>query len=311
MSNNRTSSDGTSHATGELLLGCHAFIPGLEPAYGYEPTLAAGIVYCILFGITFILHLVRSFQYKRWTSYCLFIGSIVEFIGWGGRTWSSKCPYNKTAFLIQISTLVIAPIFFAAAIYLVLARLIVRRGHQYSLLKPRTYLWIFCTADFLSLLIQAAGGGIASAASNQNKSAKPGTNIIVTGIMVQLVSMTIFSVCFFVFLFRSRKLHTPKNEQLVIASTLLALVVVYIRSFYRTIELFQGWSGYLITHERYFIVLDAAMMVIAAIAFAVLDPATLLKDNDGEAFEKRGLESSGGSNSEIEEQRVQVPIQEK
>lgn len=304
MSQNRTASGGKLHATGDLLLHCHALIPGIDPAYGYKPTFSAGIVFCVLFGITFMVHLVRCFQYRRWTSICLFIGSIVECIGWAGRTWSSKCPYNKTAFLIQISTLVIAPIFFAAAIYLVLARLIVRRGPKYSLLKPRTYLWVFCTADFISLLIQAAGGGMASAASNQNKSAKPGTNVIVTGIVFQLVSMTIFSACFAVFLWRSRGLHTPKNEQLVIGSTLLALVVVYIRSFYRTIELFQGWQGYLITHERYFVALDAAMMIIAAIALAVLDPATLLKDADTEAFEKRGLDSSGGSNTEIEEHRV-------
>lgn len=31
----------------------------------------------------------------------------VEVIGWAGRTWSSKCPYNSTAFLMQISTLII------------------------------------------------------------------------------------------------------------------------------------------------------------------------------------------------------------
>jgi hypothetical protein len=59
--------------------------------------------------------------------------------GWAGRTWNSQCPYNKAAFLMQISTLVIAPFFFAAAIYLSLARLIVRRGPQYSLLNPKAY----------------------------------------------------------------------------------------------------------------------------------------------------------------------------
>jgi hypothetical protein len=90
----------------------------------------------------------------------------------------------------------------------------------------------------LSLLVQAAGGGLASSESNQNKSPLPGTHVIVTGIVLQLVSMTIFSACFGVFLWRSRRLHAARNEQLVIGSTLLALVVVFIRSFYRTIELF-------------------------------------------------------------------------
>lgn len=303
---NKTGYGGRVHATGDLLLHCHALIPGLENAYNYSPSLAAGIVFSLLFGLSFILHLIRSVQFRRWGSFCLVIGALVECVGWAGRTWNAKCPYNKAAFLMQISTLVIAPVFFAAAIYLALARLIVRRGPQYSLLKPRAYLWTFCTADLVSLLVQAAGGGMASSASNKNQSPKPGTNVIVTGIVIQLFSMTVFSLCFFVFLWRSRTLHTPRNEQLSIISTFIALVVVYIRSFYRTIELFQGWTGFLITHEVYFIALDGAMMAIAAIAFNVLDPAVLLKDNDTEAFDKRNLESSGGSNVEVEEQRVGV-----
>lgn len=46
--------------------------------------------------------------------------------------------------------------------------------------------------------------------------------------------------------------------------------------------------------------LDAAMMVITAIVFNVLDPAVLLKDDDQEAFEKRTLESNQGSSVEAE-----------
>jgi hypothetical protein len=30
-----------------------------------------------------------------------------EVIGWAGRTWSSQCPYNANAFLMQITTLII------------------------------------------------------------------------------------------------------------------------------------------------------------------------------------------------------------
>ena len=35
------------------------------------------------------------------------IASIVELIGWVGRTWSSRCVYNQNPFLMQISTLII------------------------------------------------------------------------------------------------------------------------------------------------------------------------------------------------------------
>ena len=31
----------------------------------------------------------------------------VELIGWAARVWASQCPYNSTAFTIQISLLVV------------------------------------------------------------------------------------------------------------------------------------------------------------------------------------------------------------
>jgi len=63
----------------------------------------------------------------------------------------------------------------------------------------------------------------------------------------------------------------------------LSVVLIVIRSIYRTIELLQGWTGYLITTERYFIVLDGAMMVGAVGVFNIARPgwATLAsKDSD-------------------------------
>ena len=296
----------TNDATGNLLLHCHAYIPGISTAYGYVPTFAAGIVYCVLFGTAFCVQAYRGFRYRRWTCYCLFVGSLVECIGWAGRTWNAKCPYNKTAFLTQISTLVIAPIFFAAAIYLILARLIVRRGPQFSLLKPKAYLWVFCSCDFVSLFIQAAGGGLASAEANTNKSTNPGTHFIVAGILFQLLSMSVFSACFAYFIYRSKHIHTPRKEKLVIGSMTLALVCVYIRSAYRTVELFQGWTGYLITHERFFVALDAAMITIAAWSLNILDPAVLLNEDDKEVFLNREAETSQSPATEVEEQRLEV-----
>lgn len=49
--------------------------------------------------------------------------------------------------------------------------------------------------------------------------------------------------------------------------------MIYVRSIYRTIELLQGWTGFLITHEVYFVVLDGAMMVLAVGIFNLFHPA--------------------------------------
>jgi hypothetical protein len=90
-----------------LFIGCHAKIEGIDTSYGYVPTLGAGIAYCVLFGISMILHTVQFCWTRTWWASVFSIGCLVEVIGWAGRTWSAECPYNSTAFLMQISTLII------------------------------------------------------------------------------------------------------------------------------------------------------------------------------------------------------------
>ncbi|CAI7655947.1 unnamed protein product [Penicillium manginii] len=267
-----------------LFIGCHAKIEGIDTSYGYVPTLGAGIAYCVLFGISMILHTVQFCWTRTWWASVFSIGCLVEVIGWAGRTWSAECPYNSTAFLMQISTLIIAPTFFTAGIYVILGRFIQILGPESSILRPNLYLWIFCTCDVISLVVQAIGGGLASGqAGKVGGNTAPGTHTMVAGIVFQLFSITIFVICAADFVRRCIRLRLLQNLTgsaiPLFAATILSVVCIYIRSIYRTIELSQGWSGYLITHESYFIALDGAMMIVAVAVFNVLHPGWLLPQN--------------------------------
>ncbi|GEQ66615.1 hypothetical protein JCM33374_g278 [Metschnikowia sp. JCM 33374] len=52
----------------------------------------------------------------------------------------------------------------------------------------------------------------------------------------------------------------------------IAVIFIYIRCIYRVVELKQGFSGYLITHEVYIMVLDAAMIAVAGLIFIPFHP---------------------------------------
>ncbi|KAF4952738.1 hypothetical protein FGADI_6490 [Fusarium gaditjirri] len=250
-----------------LRQGCHAYITGINNSYGYVPSTAAGIVFCVLFGLSTIVHLYQLGRSRVWWCSVFVIGGLVEIIGWAGRTWSSQCPYNTSAFVMQISTLIIAPVFVTAGIYIILGRLIGIFGHDCSILRPNLYLWIFCTCDVISLVVQALGGGMASAAVNKNGNTAPGTHIMVAGIVFQLASMSIFVVLAIDFLIRSTKrgmLRSGKQSSIPI------------------LKLLQGWSGYLVTHEQYFIGLDGVMMVIAIWIFNFIHPASFFPRSSGQ-----------------------------
>jgi hypothetical protein len=81
-----------------------------------------------------------------------------------GRGWSLKPS------LTLGSSLILGPAFFSAWAYTILGYCITRLGSAYSLLKPKWYLITFVSADIISLVLQAIGGGRAAVA------AKLGTN---------------------------------------------------------------------------------------------------------------------------------------
>ncbi|GME64081.1 putative rta1 domain protein [Neofusicoccum parvum] len=288
--------------------GCTALMPNVPTSYDYVPHLSAGIVFCVLFGISMAGHIVQGVRKRQWTSYVCATGALTELIGWGGRTWSSQCPYNDSAFLMQITTLIMAPTFFSAAAYVVLGTLIKLVGRASSALSPVTYLVVFCTCDGVSLVVQAVGGALASIAQKNGTSTKDGTNIMVAGIVFQMAAMTVFVFFLVDFLRRVWRMggrtSLPQGAALVLPAMVFSVVTIYIRSIYRTIELLQGWRGYLIVHEKYFIALDAAMMVLATAVYNVLDPAILLpsskKGQDGEA-QIEASPSTGESEIPLEE----------
>jgi hypothetical protein len=103
-----------------------------------------------------------------------------------------------------------------------------------------------------------------------------GTHIMVAGILFQLASILVFVSLFVVVIFRTLRTKgeflTQRRVQWIIAAMVLSVVLIVTRSIYRTIELLQGWSGYLITTQRYFIALDGAVMVGAVGVFNIARP---------------------------------------
>jgi hypothetical protein len=82
---------------------------------------------------------------------------------------------------MQITTLIIAPTFFTAGLYVILGALINRLGRHSSILSPKMYAIIFLTCDIIALVIQAVGGGMASTEADEiDGDTKPGTNIMVS-----------------------------------------------------------------------------------------------------------------------------------
>ncbi|KZO95040.1 RTA1-domain-containing protein [Calocera viscosa TUFC12733] len=63
---------------------------------------------------------------------------------------------------------------------------------------------------------------------------------------------------------------------LMLIALSVSTLFIYMRSIYRTVELLNGWSGYIITTEVYFNVLDAMPITLAMFTMNLLHPGWLL-----------------------------------
>lgn len=71
----------------------------------------------------------------------------------------------------------------AAGIYLCLSRIVSTFGVENSRIKPLLYPRIFVPCDIISLILQAAGGGVAGVKVNEDEDPSLGNNIMLAGLL--------------------------------------------------------------------------------------------------------------------------------
>lgn len=158
----------------------------------YRPTVVGNSLFLAIFSLLLIAQIIQGVRYKTWGFlFGMAVGLVLEIIGYAGRLWLRSEPFSMDPFLMQIVCLTIGPAFFAGAIYITLGRIIEIHGPQISRLRPRTYSLIFVTLDFISLVLQAAGGAIASS-SDESKDVDMGVNIMIAGLAFQVFSLLMF-----------------------------------------------------------------------------------------------------------------------
>lgn len=215
--------------------------------------------------------------------------------------------------------LTIAPAFLSAAIYLCLSRIVVAYGEQVSRFRARTYTIVFISCDFLALLLQAAGGGIASSADTKDMS-DIGINIMVAGVSWQVASLALFVAMCTDLALRVRRspqyrlngqfdyLRHTKQFQYWLLALVVATVTIFIRSVFRCAELSGGFHGPLANNEVTFMILEGAMISIAVISISVFHPGWVWQGQWNEAqWKVRGAKGGEDAYSKISLENRLVP----
>ena len=144
--------------------------------------------------------------------------------------------------------------------------MVIALGREYSRLRPKYYTWLFICCDFFSLVLQAIGGGLAATADDNNTQLNAGSNLMLSGIVIQVFTLAVFGVLaadYFRHVLASRSQLLPSQSllssrrfHLFLGSIGVAYTSIMIRCIYRIPELSGGWQSDIMQDETDFIVLD-------------------------------------------------------
>ncbi|KAK4979694.1 hypothetical protein LTR66_006412 [Elasticomyces elasticus] len=260
--------------------------------YRYDPSLAAAIIFAVLFAAVTSAHLVHAIRFRTGYFTPFIVGGCFEIVGYVGRIASHFARYSLGPFITQSIFLLVAPAFFAASIYMVLGRIIrFLDGERYSMIRVQWLTKIFVTGDVFSFFVQAGGAGIASGGASKYEL---GHKIIIAGLCLQIVIFGFFVISAIVFQRRIQAHPTvsssdPKSQwrrHLTVLYLVSALILL--RSVVRVVEYAHGNDGWIIAHEVMLYLFDALLMLGLVVVLFIVHPDQLLS-------QQRELPSSEGS----------------
>ncbi|EYE94952.1 RTA1 domain-containing protein [Aspergillus ruber CBS 135680] len=250
-------------------------------AYEYDPSMAAAVIFIILYIVVTFLHTYNLFQTRTWFFIPLVLGGYFELVGYIGRAMSAHETPNWTLgpYVMQSTLLLVAPALFAASIYMELGRIIhLVKGQKFALIRVNWMTKIFVAGDVLSFLMQASGLG---AGIMVKGSQSTGNNIIIGGLIVQIIFFGFFVICSIVF--QVRIISHPTTESVAdcvpwkkhLYALYATSILILIRSIFRVAEYVQGSDGYLLSTEVFIYIFDATLMFLVMVVFIIIHPSEI------------------------------------
>nr|OQO21076.1 hypothetical protein B0A51_12608 [Rachicladosporium sp. CCFEE 5018] len=253
--------------------------------YGYQPSLAATLLFLILFFASGLTYIYQGYKTKTWFfTIAMTLGCFSEVLGYVAKMLLWQDPFSDAGFKMSVTLLTFAPAFYAAGIYYTLKHICLTFSVELSRVRPIWYTRLFITCDVISILLQATGGVVASISWNKFI-LDIGDNIMITGLATQVVTLVIFGALAAEYGGKVYKhqhqlnqataeLRRSKMFKLFLMALWVAYFGILFRCCYRVAELCRGWGGqnYIMRNQALFVGLDSVPVAIASIVLNIWHP---------------------------------------
>ncbi|KAJ5635962.1 uncharacterized protein N7484_009275 [Penicillium longicatenatum] len=296
-----TSASSTASATcvNNIAPGKNGYLPpeSCDVILYYVPSFAAAILFCALYGLTTIVHIIQAVVYKKGYAWVVIMGSAWELGAFVFRTLQTR-HQNSDLFDTWFTIFfLLAPIWINAFIYMTLGRMVnfFLPDKKLCRISARRFGVIFICLDILAFLVQLAGAVLSSSTGDSMKMVMLGVHLYMGGIGLQ----DLFILCFLALTVHlHRKLlqleingterdiqklkHCAYPWRWQFYTIYLALGLITVRIVFRLAQYAQGTSAsnQVLTHEVYEYVFDAVPMFLALVLLNVFHPGRNLQGPD-------------------------------
>ncbi|KAF2434391.1 RTA1-domain-containing protein [Tothia fuscella] len=268
--------------------------------WSYRPSVPINATFIAMFVIFTIVGLSLGFWTRRFKKYTavMFIGNVMQIIGYVARMYAYNYPFSDLSFITQLTCLTLAPAFYAAGIYFSLAQIVLIFGGQNSRVPPALIPKIFITCDIISLILQGGGGALAAWYAQHEKMPDNGNYTMIGGLSFQALTLLIFLGMAGDFAWRTskakklhgdsamnedlsaRRLRRSKKFQYLLVSLAVSAVLIFFRSVYRVMELSEGWKGHLMSNEKYVVFFESIPVAVAALLQSAIHPGHSFRESE-------------------------------
>ncbi|KAL2072024.1 hypothetical protein VTL71DRAFT_11367 [Oculimacula yallundae] len=251
--------------------------------FEYRPSKPAGYAFTAIFGLLTLAHFIYLIWRRAWFFIPFLLGGVAETFGYYGRALASDNPTKAGPFIQQNLLILVATPFLAASVYMSLGRMVgCLNAQRYSIINMRWLTPIYVLIDIACIVSQFVGAILP--ASGDPSSITKARMILLAGLITQLVALSLFLCTSW---HVHRRLNRDPPELLLRDRSLrwqkylwgieVVTVLMIIRSLVRTIEYAQGTGGFVITHEEFIYVFDAAIMVAVMAVLLVVYPGRFVR----------------------------------
>ncbi|KAG8349897.1 hypothetical protein FVEN_g11940 [Fusarium venenatum] len=256
--------------------------------YFFDPSFAANLAFCVLFGLTTIAHLVQAVLFKKRFCWVAIMGAAWETIAFAFKTVGSRDQQNITYLTLGQILFLLAPLWINAFVYMGVARMVYFSMPAQKLLgiKAVRMTLLFVWLDVILFLVQGSGGIMLSNTDADSDMVDIGMKVYMAGVALQLAVVLIFTSITVFFYFKLRQLEGRSMGRMkwLIWTMVVVLMLIVTRIVYRLVEFGPGVNAHntLLIHEEYPLGLDATPILIALVLLNVMHPGFVLRGPESE-----------------------------